>query len=186
MMIQHKTYSTIGCCGIDCGLCPMFHTDGTSVCPGCCGRDFGKKHPSCGVVTCCVINNSFETCADCSDFPCRKFDTDGARRDSFVTHKRMLSNLNFIRNSGIEEFIKLQQIRMEILTDFLKYCNDGRSKNFYCISCALLPVDKLQESRRYMISLEDTSDIKEKSKRLKNYIREIANDLRIELKLNRK
>lgn len=186
MMDQHKTYSTIGCCGIDCGLCPMFHTDGASVCPGCGGRDFGKKHPSCGIVTCCVKKNNFETCADCSDFPCPKFKTEVAKRDSFVTHGRMFSNLDFIRSNGIENFMEQQQIRTGILSDFLKHCNDGRSKSFYCISCALLPVNKLQESHRYMTSLDDSSDIKEKCKRLKFFIRGIADELMICLKLNKR
>jgi len=34
-----KIYNTIGCCGIDCGLCPRFYTKGDSVCPGCGGTD---------------------------------------------------------------------------------------------------------------------------------------------------
>jgi hypothetical protein len=27
------THPTIGCCGIDCGLCPRYYTDGPSRCP---------------------------------------------------------------------------------------------------------------------------------------------------------
>jgi len=41
-----KKFETIGCCGIDCGLCPRFHTTGTSACPGCGGLEFKEKHPS--------------------------------------------------------------------------------------------------------------------------------------------
>src|SRR5512145_448571 len=66
-----KKYETIGCCGIDCGLCPRFHTKGDSACPGCGGVNFKEKHPSCGFVTCCVIKNGMEVCADCKDYPCK-------------------------------------------------------------------------------------------------------------------
>ena len=64
-----KKYFTIGCCGIDCGLCPRFHTKGDSVCPGCGGLGFKEKHPSCGFLTCCVTKKGLEVCSDCPDYP---------------------------------------------------------------------------------------------------------------------
>ncbi len=142
---KSKQYYTIGYCGIGCGLCPRFNSAGASACQGCCGRKFKEKHPSCGVVTCCVIKNGYETCAECINYPCQKFMTKSAGHDSFVTHKMAHSNLEFIKKEGITEFINQQQIRINILSYFLQECNDGRSKNFYCLSCALLPIDKLQE-----------------------------------------
>jgi hypothetical protein len=56
-----KKHETIAACGIDCGLCPRFYTKGNSACPGCGGLNFKEKHPSCGVLTCCVLKNGFET-----------------------------------------------------------------------------------------------------------------------------
>jgi hypothetical protein len=50
-----KEYETIGCCGIDCGLCPRFYTIGESACWGCGGNKFKEKHPSCRYLTCCTI-----------------------------------------------------------------------------------------------------------------------------------
>lgn len=73
-----KKYETIGCCGIDCGLCPRFHTKGESGCPGCGGLNFKDKHPSCGFLTCCVIKNELEVCSDCNDYPCKRFDSEKA------------------------------------------------------------------------------------------------------------
>jgi hypothetical protein len=181
-----KKYNTIGCCGIDCGLCPRFHATGVSTCPGCCGNNFKDKHPSCGVVTCCVNKRNFETCADCSDFPCYRFKTESSGYDSFVTHRKIYPNLDNIKTNGIALFISQQQVRIDILIDFLQNGDDGRSKSFYCISCALLPIDKLQDAHGYMVSLGNSIDIKEKSKRLKDYIQVIANDLMIDLKLNNK
>jgi len=59
-----KKYNTIGCCGIDCGLCPRFNAKGDSVCSGCGGINFKEKHPSYGFITYCVIKNGFEVCSD--------------------------------------------------------------------------------------------------------------------------
>ena len=36
-----KKYPIIGACGLDCGLCPSFHSGGDKPCPGCCGEGFG-------------------------------------------------------------------------------------------------------------------------------------------------
>jgi hypothetical protein len=36
-------------------------------------------------------------------------------------------------------------IRIDILTNFLKNFDDGHSKSFFCLSCTLLPLDKLLE-----------------------------------------
>jgi hypothetical protein len=186
MTVALRKYSTIGCCGIDCGLCPRFHAKGDSACPGCGGINFKDKHPSCGFVTCCVIKNQLEVCSDCKDYPCSRFDPETKGYDSFVTHKKVFANLDSIKNSGIEYFIDQQKIRINILTDFLAKYDDGRSKNFFCISCTLLPLDKLQETYSYIIGLSDLFDLKQNNKLLKDRLQTIAESLHLDLKLNSK
>jgi hypothetical protein len=181
-----KKYITIGCCGIDCGLCPRFHTKGDSVCPGCDGYNFKEKHPSCGFVTCCVIKNGLEVCSDCNDYPCRRFDSEREGFDSFVTHKKVFSNLDFIKSNSIDCFLDQQKLRMQILIDFLVKYDDGRSKSFFCISCALLPLDKLQETQQFIDSLSDSLLMKERNKQLKDKLQLIAENLGIVLKLKNK
>jgi hypothetical protein len=179
-----KKYSTLGCCGIDCGLCPRFHTKGDSACPGCGGLDFKDKHPSCGFLTCCVIKKGLEVCSDCKDYPCSRFDAERQGYDSFVTHRKIFDNIDCIKSIGIEKFIDQQKIRMNILNDLLTDFNDGRSKSFFCICSALLPLNILQQVQQDMISLSDT--IGAKTKLLKEHFQTIAQDLGIELKLNHK
>ncbi|PKP03435.1 MAG: hypothetical protein CVU11_08065 [Bacteroidetes bacterium HGW-Bacteroidetes-6] len=181
-----KKYNTIGCCGIDCGLCPRFYTKGDSVCPGCGGPDFKAKHPSCGFVTCCVIKKGLETCADCCEYPCPRFDAEKKGLDSFVTHRKVFPNLEAIRTNGMDAFLDQQKTRIGILVDFIDHCDEGRSKSFFCISCALLPVDVLLECQRFMVSLNDLSDRKEKSRQLRNQIESAAQNMNISLKLNKK
>jgi hypothetical protein len=183
MAIKLKKYETIGCCGIDCGLCPRFYTKGDSVCPGCGEASFAEKHPSCGFLTCCVTKKQLETCADCTDYPCRRFDSEKEGHDSFVTHKKIFSNLDLIKTKGIERFIATQGVRIEILTYLLSNFDDGRTKSFYCVCCALLPVDQLYQVQHYANSLDVGLELKEKSKLIKNCMIRIADSMSIDLKL---
>ena len=181
-----KKYEVVGCCGIDCGLCPGFHTKGDSACPGCGGFDFKAKHPSCGFLTCCVNNKRLEVCSDCPEYPCKRFDLENEGYDSFVTHKKVFPNLDFIKNNGIDPFIELQRIRIDILTDLLQNYDDGRSKSFYCISCALLPIDKLHEIHSFIKNLPIHTEVKKKNKLIRSLVFTIAETLNIKLKLTKK
>jgi hypothetical protein len=181
-----KLFESIGCCGINCSLCPRFHTIGNSACPGCGGLRFKDKHPSCGFLTCCAIKNGFEVCSFCNDYPCKRFDAEKSGYDSFVTHINVFSNLDFIKQNGISQFIDQQKIRTEILTDFITNYDDGRSKSFFCLSCALLPLENLNDIQRIANDFNDSSNLKDKNKRLKEILLETADGLKIDLKLRNK
>lgn len=185
-MDRLKKYATIGCCGIDCGLCPRFHTKGNSTCPGCGGLNFKDKHPSCGFLTCCVIKNGHEVCSDCNEYPCKRFDSEKNGFDSFVTHKKVFANLNQIKVNGIKNFINSQRVRIDILNYLLANFDNGHSKNFFCISCTLLPIDKLQEIYKFAKTLNEGIEIKEKCNQIKGSLKKIADSWDIELKLNKK
>ncbi|MDY0282438.1 MAG: DUF3795 domain-containing protein [Salinivirgaceae bacterium] len=182
-----KKYDTIGCCGIDCGLCPRYYTDGDSACPGCGGLNFRDKHPSCGYLTCCAIKKGHEVCSECEDYRCKRFDSEKDGYDSFVTHKKVFINLDFIKENGIDYFIAQQKQRINILRDFIDNFDDGRSKNYFCLCCALLPLDKLNETHGFIKSKQsDRLSTKEQNIILKDKLQMIADNLDIELKLNKK
>jgi hypothetical protein len=138
-----RVYATIGVCGLDCGLCPRYYTMGASRCPGCCGPEFFSKHPSCSFITCCVKKKNLEVCAECSDFPCSKFKSEGEYQQlkessSYPSYKKVIPNLNFIREHGIEQFVGQQKKRIGLLQTMIGDFSDGRSRSFYCKSAALL------------------------------------------------
>ena len=133
-----------------------------------------------------MIKNELEVCSDCNDYPCKRFDSEKNGYDSFVTHKKVFANLDYIKTNGIENFIDNQNVRIDILNYLLTNFDDGRSKNFYCISCALLPVDKLKEVDRFAKTVNEKNETKEKCKRIKNSLTKIADSLDIDLKLNKK
>ncbi|MFW9971464.1 MAG: DUF3795 domain-containing protein [Candidatus Odinarchaeota archaeon] len=185
-----KEYPTIACCGLDCGLCPVYYTEGPSRCPGCCGPNFHNKHPSCSIITCCVKKHKFETCAECNDFPCSKIDN-WDKFDSFISHRVSLSNLRLIKEEGIKQFYAQQQIRIELLKELLENFNEGRSKSFFCLATALLPIADLEKAlkdslKRINDEKINSRDLKAKSKIIKEYLTKIAQNKSIDLKLKRK
>ncbi len=184
-MDEHvKTYPTIGVCGLDCGLCPRYYTVGTSRCPGCCGQEFFNKHPSCSFITCCVKKRGLEVCAECSDFPCSRFKSEEEYQQlkessSYPSYKRVIPNLNFMKERGIEEFAGQQRKRIQLLERMLTDFDDGRSKSFYCKSAALLDLETLENSLDKAIEKTEAgninpSDARTKANTLKGILSSVA------------
>jgi len=186
-----KKYPTIGVCGLDCGLCPRYYTDGPSRCPGCGGPDFFHKHPSCSYITCCVKRKGLEVCAECGDFPCVKFRSKEVYNNlnespSYPPYRKVMSNLNFIKEQGIERFMAIQKRRIEFLEYMIKEFDDGRSRCLFCRASALLELNELEKSLDEA-TLESgaknlsRNDIKGKAKILKKILYEAASKRGIEL-----
>jgi hypothetical protein len=184
-MNEHaKIYPTIGVCGLDCGLCPRYYTVGASRCPGCCGPEFFSKHPSCSFITCCVKKKNLEVCAQCSDFPCSKFSSDEEYQQlkessSYPSYRKVMPNLNFIKEHGIEKFAEQQKKRIELVETMIVDFDDGRSRSFYCKSAALLDLTTLENSvdkarQRMKTDNIKPDDTKAKARILKGILTEIA------------
>ena len=125
------------------------------------------------------MKNHFETCADCGEFPCDKF-CRWFEKDSFVTHQKCFSNIQSIKRDGIDEFLKLQEKRKEILEIMLEKYNPGRSMSFYCLASVFLNIQSLTNS------INQIENIKEdKPKLLKISIQELAEKDNIILKLRK-
>ena len=82
--------------------------------------------------------------------------------------------------------MRLELEKQEFLRYLIDDYNDGRSKSFYCISCQLIPLDKLKKV------LEDTKavivearDVKEKAEIVRAAILGLAGELQVDLKLRR-
>jgi hypothetical protein len=181
-----KKYPIIGVCGLDCGLCPRYYTVGSSKCPGCAGPGFFQKHPSCSFITCCVKNKRLEVCAECSDFPCSKFKSEAEYRQLKESHsyppcRKILPNMRFIRENGLNEFVRQEKKRMAALETMIERFNDGRSRSFYCRAAALLDVKSLrgaltQADRKIRKDKIRHNDWKAKAAILKAMLGEIARE----------
>jgi hypothetical protein len=178
-----KKYPTIGVCGLDCGLCPRYYTEGKSRCPGCAGPGFYEKHPTCSFVTCCVKKKNLEVCAECSDFPCAKFKSAEEyekikESSSYPSCKKILPNLYFIKDHGIKEFIEIQKKRIKLLETMIRRFNDGRSRSFFCRAALFYDTAALENSiekaRRIIKSNKiKQTDMKSKAVILKTIIDEL-------------
>lgn len=137
-----RAYPRFSMCGLNCGLCPRYHTDGASRCPGCGGVDFEKTRPSCGVLS-CGRRHGVEVCGQCDEFPCARLEKAGCV-DSFISHRNMLTNLASARDMGLEAYMAVQDEKADVLSDLLTHYNDGRRKSFFCNAVNLLALSDLE------------------------------------------
>ena len=184
---QLKVHPTIGVCGLDCGLCPRYYTVGKSRCPGCGGPGFLDKHPSCSFITCCAKKRALEVCGQCPEFPCPKFKSEKQYQQkessSYPPGRRMLSNLRFVRDEGIEEFLRLQRRRIELLETMVDRYDDGRSRSFFCRAAALLDPDDLKQSlgRAKRETARGGSDARQRAKVMRGTLADAADREGIDL-----
>lgn len=133
-----------------------------------------------------------EVCSQCTSFPCER--VQGLLQqpiyDSFLTYKKVASNLHAIRDHGLDVFVDQQQRRMNLLEQMLKEFNDGRSKNYYCLSATLLSILGLEEAlkiARQMVASKRLlpQDKKAKAALLKEHLDRLAKKEGIVLQLNK-
>src|SRR5659263_7916 len=131
-------------CGLNCGLCPRYHTQGDSKCPGCGGTDFHLKHPSCAVITCSKKHGQIEYCYQCSSYPCRRYSRNGDL-DSFISYRNVITDFAKAKTDGVDQYISDLREKIAILESLISTYNDGRRKAFYCNAVNLLTLPDLRE-----------------------------------------
>ena len=136
MEYKLRKYPLFSACGLNCGLCPRYHTDGKSRCPGCAGTGFSAVHPSCGVLSCCQ-RKDIDYCFLCEEYPCKKYE--GANlSDSFITHKNQFHDMEKAKQIGMDAYeIELNE-KVGALEELRINYDDGRRKSLYCVAVNLL------------------------------------------------
>ena len=185
MEYQVRKYPLFSACGLNCGLCPRYHTDGKSKCPGCAGEGFSAAHPSCGVLSCCQ-RKGIEYCFICEEYPCKKYD--GADlSDSFITHKNQLRDLDKAKRLGMETYKTELNEKVRLLEELLKNFDDGRRKNFYCVAVNLL---ELQDIKTVMGQIDGAvvfdTPLKVKAAAVVRLFEDMAENRGISLQLRKK
>lgn len=141
-MVKTREYPLFSACGLNCGLCPRYYTNGPSRCPGCAGEGFTKVHPSCGVLSCCQ-RKGLEYCFSCEEYPCKKYDGADAK-DSFITHKNQFTDIEKVKQIGIKAYEDELNAKIEILEELLRNYDDGRRKGAYCLAVNLLDLHEIK------------------------------------------
>ena len=185
MEYTQREYALFSACGLNCGLCPRYHTNGTSRCPGCAGAGFADKHPACGVLS-CAQRHQVDYCCLCGEFPCPRYDN-ADQADSFITHRNQFADLAKWAAVGQDAYRAELDNKVEILRELLADYDDGRRKSFYCIAVNLLDLRAVQEIMETLRALAGTvAVVKERAALAVRLLQKAAMESNIDLKLRKK
>jgi len=185
-----REYPRFSLCGLNCGLCPRYHTEGPSRCPGCGGPDFHLKHPSCAVITCNKNHDHVEYCYQCSSYPCERY-IGGSDTDSFISYRNVASDFEKAATEGIDPYKDELEQKIAILNFLLSNFNDGRKKSFYCNAINRLEIKDLREIMDSLSKDDDRKSVnnvdvlKEKAERAVSLIENKAAEQNVDLKLRK-
>ena len=144
MQEYQREYPLFSLCGLNCGLCPRYQSEGASRCPGCGGLDFHLKHPSCAVIACSKKHGNVAYCFLCNEYPCDKY-KNPSETDSFITYQNVTKDMQKAKEFGMEKYHAELEEKIAFLELLLAQYNDGRRKNFYCIAVNLLDLADLYD-----------------------------------------
>ena len=135
-------------CGMNCGICVSYLAMtndlkkkgfGKKYCPGC--RPRGKN---CAFMkgNCDLIGKGLvQFCYECGEYPCRRLKVlDKRYRTQY--HMSMIENLNFIKEQGMNKFLKKEAAKWQCRECGAVVC----CHNGLCLSCSL---DKLRRNKKY-------------------------------------
>jgi hypothetical protein len=99
-------------CGMNCAIC-MNYLRERNKCPGCRGPDTNKRvtRIRCKIKICEVFNDTdIKFCFECTYYPCEKLEhLDNRYKTKY--YMSMIENLEYIKNSGINNFLDNEKIR---------------------------------------------------------------------------
>lgn len=169
-------------CGLNCALCPRFHTDGKSRCPGCGGIGFNEKHPSCGIIACAWKNGDIEYCFECEKYPCDRYERENTK-DSFITYANVREDVAAARED-LGSYLPSLARKETLLCTLIARFDNGRMKGFYCIAVNRLPLVDI-ETILNEASLETGSDRESAIAALRKRLEEAAARRGVVLKLRK-
>ena len=119
-------------CGMNCAICRNYLRE-RNKCPGCRCPDTNKgvTRVRCKIKKCEVFNDiDKKFCFECGKYPCEKLEHIDYRYKTKY-NMSMIENLEYIKNSGINNFIDNEKIRWT--------CNECGgticAHKGYCYSC---------------------------------------------------
>jgi hypothetical protein len=177
----------VGVCGLSCRLCPAYYRETKSKCDGC--KSVHRMGAPCPFHNCGIKKKKGEFCGFCPEnASCErwnKFREAGKNHDSIVCYQKLEENIVFIGQNGIEEFVKQQRTKENLLTQMLSEFNDGRSKTLYCIAATMLEVDELEQVLELARKKSLGFDSKQKAEVMHSLLDEVAEKKHYLLKLRK-
>ena len=184
MQYKLREYPEFSACGLNCGLCPRYYTNGPSRCPGCAGEGFTEGHCGCSILGCCE-RHGVEYCFLCEEYPCKKYEGVDLT-DSFISHKNQFKDMDKAKAIGMEAYQAELNEKIGILETLLEHYDDGRRKSFFCTAVNLL---ELEDVRAIMMQIAAEAPLemplKERAKAVSRLFDEMAVTRDISLKLRK-
>lgn len=126
-------------CGMNCGLCIAYQFNEKDLnkqgfrrayCPGCIPR--GKNCTHMGNWCDILKKGTARFCFECEVFPCKRLKAlDKRYRTKY--HMSMIENLNFIKEKGVEGFLKKEEVKWRCPECGGTIC----CHNGLCLNCSL-------------------------------------------------
>lgn len=106
---------------------------------------------------------------------------------SYPPYRKLIPNLDFIKEHGIQKFIENQTKRIKLLENMIEYFDDGRSRSFYCRVAALLDAKSIERSldeatKKIEMDNIQSNDIRNRARILKGLLNEAVVKEGVELK----
>lgn len=184
MKFKLRAYPQFSACGLNCGLCPRYYTNGPSRCPGCAGEGFTESHCGCGILSCCE-RHGVEYCFLCEEYPCSKYDGVDLT-DSFISHKNQFKDMDKAKQMGMDAYKAELDKKIQILERLLEHYDDGRRKSFFCTAVNLLELEDVRVVMAQIAEeIEADAPLKEKAKGAARLFEEMAGLREVSLKLRK-
>jgi len=105
---------------------------------------------------------------------------------SYPSYRKVIPNLTFIKEHGIEKFIEQQRKRIGLLEIMRENFDDGRSRSFFCRAANLLEITDIKSAldkahRKIKTGDINQNDVKTKAKILREILLTTAAKAEVEL-----
>lgn len=164
-------------CGLNCSLCPMFVRGS---CTGCRAGSWCARF--CKMAPCSVKHGGIDYCFECPEYPCKRYDGID-QRDSLVSHRNQLRDMEKAKSMGIEAYRDEQRAKAALLHQLLDDYDDGTRDVFFCLAANMLEVDDLQAAIEQADTTTEGMDIRARADYVESELRRIAAKRNIPLEL---
>ena len=134
-----RNYPRFALCGLNCGLCPMYHISEDNHCTGC----GVEGRPSCAVLRCARAHGGVEYCFQCPEYPCRQFQ-ELHTYESFIASRNVEQDFARAKAGSLASYQAVLDEKVELLRHLIRNYNDGRRKSFFCLAVNLLDLEDVR------------------------------------------
>jgi hypothetical protein len=180
-------YVEIGVCGLSCRLCPAFHRETKSRCPGC--KSEFRMAAACPFINCAIKRKGIEFCWLCSEAEnCDRLKRNrefAKLHDTDTCYQTIGENALFMRKNGVAEFEKQQKTREQLLKAMLAEFNEGRSKTRFCVAATVMEIGELEAILEAAREKAKGLDLKAKAELMHALLDEVSKQRGYVLKLRK-